>query len=81
MELKAQLSHVYAFADASIEKASTEHLRASGALIQITALGGREIIPPVVIKDGLSPETIACLRRDLVRSFELATAFKPKKEV
>lgn len=77
MELRAQLAHVYGTAVRDIDKAG-EALTASGALLQLHALGGREIIPPVVIRDGLSAETIAALKRDLARSYELAVANKPK---
>lgn len=76
MELEAQMASVYHFADAELHKAQS--LMGSGVLIQMHALGGRELIKPVVIRDGLSPETIAALRNDLIRSYELATLFKPK---
>lgn len=76
-ELKGQLASSYHFADANLHKAG-EALMASGCVVQLHALGGRELIEPVVIRDGLSPETIAALRRDLARSYELATMFKPK---
>lgn len=77
IELKAQLAHVYSFATREIGKASTDHMMASGVLLQLTALGGREIIQPVVIRDGLSLETIEALRKDLVRGDGAATAYKP----
>lgn len=79
-ELRAQLAHVYHFADAEIHKAGTDRMMASGVLLQLHALGGRELINPVVIRDGLSADTIAALRRDFARSYETATAFKPKGE-
>jgi len=52
-------------------------MMASGVVLQLTALGGRELIPPVVIRDGLWPETIAALQEDLRRSFEIATMVNP----
>lgn len=75
-ELEAQLAHAYHFADAYLDKAG--NLMGSGVLLRLDALGGKEIIPPVMIKDGLSPAIIAAIRADLVRSYELAIAFKPK---
>lgn len=78
MEAKASQAHVYHFASASIDKASTKHLVASGVVITLTTLGGREIFSPVLIRDGLSDETIAALKADFVRSYELATLYKPK---
>ena len=78
LELKAQLAFSYAFASSDIEKAGADHMMASGVLLQLTALGGPEIIKPVVIRDGLSDETIEALKKDLVRSYELATVHKPK---
>jgi len=78
MELRAQLAYVYATVQSQICKANTEHMMASGVLLQLTALGGRQLITPVVIRDGLSDETIDALRKDLLRSYELATQYKPK---
>lgn len=77
-DLSAQLIHLYQVADSQVEKAGQRHLMASGAIVQITALGGREIVPPVLIRDGLSDETIAAIRADLRRSYATAVAFKPK---
>lgn len=76
-ELSAQLAHVYHFADAELHKAG-DCLMGSGALLTLHALGGRQLICPVVIRDGLSAETIAALRRDLARSYQGAVMFKPK---
>lgn len=49
----------------------------SGVLLELTFIGGKEAISPVVIKDGLSAETIAAIKADIRRSYELAVAFKP----
>ncbi len=75
VELKGQLAASYYFANKDLEKAGD--LPGSGVLLMLCALGGREIIKPIVIRDGLSLESIAALRADLVRSFAGATAFKP----
>lgn len=77
-EALAGQAHVYHFADATLHKASTDCLLGSGVIMTLTVLGGREICSPVLIRDGLSPETIAALKDDLVRSYGLATQFKPK---
>jgi hypothetical protein len=78
LELESQLAHRYAYAQSEIDKASTSRMMASGVLLQLTALGGREIINPVVIRDGLSPETIAAIKADLHRSYELTVLHKTK---
>ncbi len=78
MELEAQLAHRYHFANADLHKAGTAHKMASGVLLQLTAIGGKEIITPVMIKDGLSDETIAAIRKDLKRSYDLAVIFSVK---
>jgi hypothetical protein len=78
LELESQLAHRYRFAELEIDKASTAKMMASGVLLQLTALGGREIINPVVIRDGLSPETIAAIKADLHRSYELTVMHKTK---
>lgn len=77
MELEAQLASTYHFAGQYLEKAQYPALMASAAIITITALGGREIVRPVAIRGGLSPETIECLRKDIARSYEEAVEFKP----
>lgn len=77
MHMEAQIASTYHFADASLEKASQKHFMASGVVLQLTAYNGREIIPPVMIKNGLSDETIAAIRADLARSFIEATEFVP----
>src|SRR5262245_63263721 len=76
-ELRGQLAHVYHFAGKELEKTSTKHLMASGALVTITVLGGRYAVTPFVVRDGFSEETIAALKADMHRSYELAIAFRP----
>ena len=77
-EAMAGQVQVYHHASSGITKASTQHLAASGAVITITALGGREIVGPTLILNGLSDATITALKADFVRSFEYATEIKPK---
>ena len=77
MELKSQLVHQYHFAQQAIDKASVERMMGSGVILTLTALGGKELVEPVMIKDGLSPETIVAIKRDLYRSYDLAIACRP----
>lgn len=77
-ELEAQLVHVYHFADATLHRASTNACIGSAVIVQLTVLGGQDIINPVAIRDGLSDETIEALRRDIRRSYERAVELKPK---
>jgi len=70
-ELKAQLASTLGAAFDAVPKAGDCH--GSAVIITITALGGREIVPPVAIRDGISPKTVEALQNDLRRSFELAT--------
>lgn len=51
---------------------------ASAAILTITGLGGRVIVAPVAIRDGLSAATIAAIKADLQRSYDLATLMQPK---
>lgn len=67
---------VYSFASQAVSRASTAHMMSSGVMLTLTALGGREIISPVLIRDGLSDETIAAIKRDLKRSYDIATMHK-----
>lgn len=70
--------HTYHYASYALNKLSTDHLAASGLILSITVLGGKELFSPVMIRGGLSKETIAALKADLVRSYSLAIAFKPE---
>ena len=76
-ELEAQMAHKYYYAHAQIDKVSTDRLMASGVMLELTFLGGEQAIPPVVVKDGLSNETIEAIKKDLRRSFHRAIEFKP----
>jgi hypothetical protein len=51
LDLESQLAHRYHFAAGSIDKADTKRMMGSGVLLQLTAIGGRELINPVMIKD------------------------------
>ncbi len=79
LELNAQLAHVFYFADNSIDKCGTKYLMGSGVLLQLTGIGGKELIVPVMIKDGLSDATIAAIKADIKRSYDLSVMFKPKE--
>ena len=76
-EALAGQAHTYHFASYALNKLSTEHLMASGLILSITLLGGREPFAPVLIRDGLSKETIAALKADLARSYNTAISLKP----
>ena len=66
----------YPSAHRDIDKASTQHMINSGVIMTLTACGGREIISPVLLHDGLSDETIAAIKAELKRSYDLATLSK-----
>ena len=77
VEAQAQQIHNYHFASHELEKMGTTHCMGSAVIITFTVLGGRTI-SPVAIRDGLSEATIKAFQEDMRRSFEQATAFKPK---
>lgn len=78
VELESQLAFAYARASEQVKKASSDNLMASGAIVTITALGGRVIMSPICIRDGLSHDTIKALQADILNSYNLATLSKPK---
>jgi hypothetical protein len=78
-ELEAQLSATYHFADANLKQVASKNYTGSAVIVEITALGGCEVLQPVAIRDGLSKETITALRADIARSYELAIMFKPSR--
>ena len=71
--------HIYRhhFASKALDRFSTDKLMGSGVVLSLTLLGGKELFEPVMICNGLSKETIAALKADLVRSFNYATELKP----
>ena len=77
--VEAQAQHIcnYHFASHELEKMGTAHCMGSAVIITFTVLGGRTI-SPVAIRDGLSEATVKAIQEDMRRSFEQATAFKPK---
>lgn len=70
-ELTAGLAIVSVGALSSIKKAHTNNRMGSGVLLELTAVGGASIIDPVMIRDGLSDDTIEALKRDIERSLNL----------
>ena len=63
MELKASLASTYHFASVGTNKASIDRMTGSSVFIQLTTVGGEEIIPPTAIRDGLSPDTIDAIKQ------------------
>lgn len=76
-ELKSQMIHTYHFASLDLSKANMDAMLGSGVILELTALGGKKLIDPVMIKNGLSKETILAIQRDLRRSFEYSIEFQP----
>lgn len=76
-EMEAQHASTYHFASFGLPKAG-DNLMASAVILELTALGGREIIPPVAIVNGLSKETIEAIQKDISRSWKWKTEMKPK---
>lgn len=78
MELEAQLAHVYHFVTVQIDRAGGDRMMGSGVLVQLSFLGGKEVCPPFVIKNGLSDETIRAIKKQCQESYASAIEFKPK---
>ena len=77
-ELEAQLVFQHHFASKYLDKMGIDRCMGSAVILELTVLGGKETVGPVAIRNGLSPETIAAIRADLVRSYENAIELKPK---
>lgn len=72
LELEAGSLIAHKHAKMDIVKASVDVRTGSGVVLTITALGGAEIIPPVMIRDGLSNAAIQALCADIQRSSDEA---------
>lgn len=77
---EAKAHHIYRhhFASKALDRFSTDKLMGSGVVLSLAPVGGKELFEPVLICNGLSKETIAALKADLVRSFNYATEMKPE---
>ena len=67
LELEAQTVLNLTNASENISKAG-EPLFASACIVQISALGSREILPAFCIYDGLSSDTIEAIKRDIIKT-------------
>lgn len=76
-ESEAAQIHTYHFASVQLDKLVTDKMMGSGVIMTLTTLGGRLKIGPVMIKNGLSKETIEAIKADLVRSYNYAIELKP----
>jgi hypothetical protein len=77
-ELKAQLASTAHFAAEELKKLGPDRVMGSGIIVEMSTLGNRVTVGPFCIRDGFSKTTIDALIADLIRSYELATAFRPK---
>ena len=75
-EAQALQIHNHHFASLGLDRA--KDCMGSAVILTITLLGGRGIVPPVAISNGLSEVTVEALKADLVRSFNYMTELKPK---
>lgn len=74
-EAKAQYASTLGAAFDAIPKAI--EFMGSGVVLEISAIGGKSVIPAVMIRDGLSAATVKAIQADIARSFELATLVNP----
>jgi len=84
VELDSQLTFNYHYASTRVLKLDRDRLMASGIVMQMYHIGGREVCPPFFIKDGLSDETINALLDDIQYSYDRSVEFKPttkRKEI
>jgi hypothetical protein len=73
-DFEVQMAGTCAFALGELNSAG-DKLFGSAAILEIKALGGRQIVRPVAIRDGLSAKTIEAIKDDLRRSFAVATNY------
>lgn len=76
-ELEAQLAKRLGGAFDVLHNAGIEQNMGSGVILSITGIGGKSIVPPVMIRDGISKQSVTALQDDICRSFEIATMVSP----
>jgi len=74
MQAKAHDIGTLANANREIAKANTDKYMASGVIVTVQNLSGAVIVEPFMISDGLSAETIAAIRADIKRTYNLRLA-------
>jgi len=77
VELGSQLAYIYHYASQEILRLDRDRLMASGVVIQMHHIGGKEACPPFLAKYGLSDETINALLDDIQYSYDKSVEFKP----
>ena len=77
-ELEAQLVSSYHFASVTLDGAGDKN-QGGAVIVRLTALGGRDLIVPVAIRNGLSQATLDALRADIARSWDSAIELAPKR--
>lgn len=78
VEVRAGSVSNLGFAHRGISKLSTDHCMGSGVLMEISTIGG-DRATSILIRDGLSLETIGAIKADIVRSHRLACEFGIKE--
>lgn len=69
--------HTAHFAHRALDKLTIPKLTGSSVILTISKYHGEVVVGPVSIKNGLSDETIAAIKADLVRTYNEAIEFKP----
>lgn len=77
---KSALIHNYHFAGEELLSCERERMLGSGVILAIYDLSGKIRVSPVMMKDGLSAESVNALLDDVQYSFDSATSFKPTQK-
>lgn len=77
VELGSQLTFNYHYASMEVLKLDRDRLMASGVVMHLYHIGGKEVCPPFLVKDGFSDKTINALLDDIQYSYDRSVEFKP----
>jgi hypothetical protein len=75
-ECAAQLPHKHYYVSDALEK--YVELEGSGVIVTFQQLGTELKIDPILIRNGLSRETVRALQKDIRASWEDSVVFEPK---
>ena len=76
-EFKSSSACSYHFAGNELLKLNRDRYMASGVIMTISDIKGKELMQQVCFKDGLSNESINALLEDMQYSYDRAVEFKP----
>jgi len=76
-ESKASCPSNYHFCGAELFKLHRDKMLGSGVIMTLSSIKGKTLVPPIMLSDGLSTDTVNSLLEDFQYSFDQRIQFTP----